>query len=131
MSTCFNIPSASSIQTNPLIGMPSIHEGVPSRLRSINAVSTANFTAGRECGMDSGCNESSFVSCSKASLAPFSDSRLRPGIKLHSPVPLRPSSSSIDKKKQGLLINVSREVRAGLLNSKGCDVNSMVAIVIL
>ena len=36
-----------------------------------------------------------------------------------------------EDKKLGLLINVSREVRAGLLNSKGCDVNSMVAIVIL
>ena len=43
----------------------------------------------------------------------------KPKIKLHSPMPMRPWSSSATKNHVGFSVNVSREVIAGLLNVKG------------
>ena len=43
----------------------------------------------------------------------------KPKIKLHSPMPMRPWSSSATKNHVGFSVNVSREVIAGVLNVKG------------
>ena len=102
MSTCSSMPSALSIQTKPLIVIPPDHWASPPLLRLLNAVSTANLTEGSVWGISRTLIPLFACSVSKNETTSSSDSMLSPGMRLHSPTPLRPCLSQMVIRKLGL-----------------------------
>ena len=122
-----HIASTPSIHTSPLMGMPSAPSAKgesnrrisPGTSRSIRAVSTANRTAGKCSGTASTSRVPEAATASSARAARRGCSGLRPGMRLHSPTPWRPSGWRAMRNHEGFSVNTPRDVPAGRAKASG------------